>query len=141
MRMQEYILVRAEELTDSQSVTPEVGKRSLPPFDVLDAAHPPFLIIEESQISNAAEVHTHKGDLWFCLEGEVAFTCGGRLIDEKKVSGYDGKELSGSGIEGGTSFTLRKGDWLWIPPGVPHQHGATAPARLIIIKMPAAASA
>lgn len=99
----------------------------------------PFGILEDSAVENAPEIHRREGDLWQCLAGEVTFLVNGELIGATKRAREDGSsnpdELVGERIEDGTTYALRPGDWLWIPPGVPHQHVASATARLVIIKI------
>ena len=131
--MQEYSVIRAEEIQASLEALPTQGKRMLPPFDTLEKA--PLRILEDHMTTNRAEVHLHEGDLWQCLEGEVQFICGGKLLNEK-VSTRNQMEITGSGIEGGEKIVLCAGDWLWIEAGVPHQHAAEETARLIFIKIP-----
>lgn len=110
------------------------GKRSLEPLKSLAKEKDiPLNIVEDNQTVNEPEVHDQANDLWQCIEGEVIFTCGGTMIDPKKVEGKDG-EWKGAGIEGGTDVILKAGDWLWIPAGMPHSHRCETTARLYIIK-------
>jgi mannose-6-phosphate isomerase-like protein (cupin superfamily) len=99
----------------------------------------PLGILEDSAVENAPEVHRHEGDLWQCVEGAVTFVVNGELVGATGRVREDGSpnpdELVGERIEGGTTYTLGPGDWLWIPPGVPHQHTAVGTARLVIIKI------
>lgn len=116
---------------------PRQGKRMLSLPENLTGI--PLGILEDSVVVNAPEIHRREGDLWQCLEGEAIFVVGGELVDIEERTRADGSrnpdELTGAGIEGGTTYTLHRGDWLWIPSGVPHQHSASGTARLIIIKI------
>lgn len=117
------------------------GKRLLEPFASFAINNNlPFKILEDTSVSNEPELHVKEGDLWFCLEGEVDFTCGGSIVNQVNRTKPDGslniKELTGTNIKGGASYHLIVGDWLWIPPGIVHQHIAKETARLIIIKIP-----
>lgn len=122
------------------SKEPTEGKNLLEPFKSLATEkNLPFKILEDSKVKNLAELHFDEGDLWCCIEGEAAFVCGGSLVNPRKKKNPDGaenpKELLADGIEGGKESILKAGDWLWIPPGVPHQHSADF-ARMFIIKVP-----
>ncbi len=97
-------------------------------------------ILEDKDITNDAEVHTHEADLWFCLEGQVTFEIEGALhepvakvLPDKTV---DEREWKSKTIDGGRIVVMNPGDWLWIPAGQPHQHRCTGVARLVIIKIP-----
>ena len=100
----------------------------------------PFKIIEDNNIMNPPELHVQDGDLFFCLEGKIDFVCGGLIIRKENRINPDGtrnhKEQTGIRIRNGQSFKLRQGDWLWIPPNTPHQHGSDGSARVMVIKIP-----
>lgn len=135
------MLVKKEAIDKALASTPVQGKRVLEPINSLVSQGLPFNIIEDHKVSGSeAEVHKTEGDLWCCLEGEIEFTYGGELIDEEFRKNPDGSdnlnELKGTGINNGTKTTLKQGDWLWIPPGQPHQHDASKTGRLVIIKIP-----
>lgn len=82
----------------------------------------PFSIIEDSEVDNLPEIHENEADLWYCLEGEVNFICGGEIINNEIVNGI--------------KYLVKKGDWLYIPAKEAHQHNCVKTARLIIIKIP-----
>lgn len=117
------------------------GKRQLEPLKSLAAEHGlPINVLEDTDVANDAEIHKHEGDLWQCLEGEVIFVYGGEMVDPWVHKSSDGSEnpneLKAKEIRNGTEVILKPGDWLWIPPGQPHQHRASGTARLVIIKIP-----
>ena len=64
-----------------------------------------------------AEVHTTEGDVWYVIDGGCVLATGGSLIAGKEVRPG---QIQGSGISGGTDYKLSKGDFIRIPPGVPH---------------------
>lgn len=139
--MNKAVIVRKEEIFKTLSVQALSGKRLLEPLKSFSAENKfPLNILEDKEISNDAEVHKLEGDLWHCLEGEVTFIHGGELADPVFGHNADGtineNELSAKEISGGEEMIVKKGDWFWIPAGVPHQHSCSGTARLIIIKIP-----
>jgi mannose-6-phosphate isomerase-like protein (cupin superfamily) len=123
--------------------SPTQGKRVLEPLASLAAeSNLPINVVEDTDVINNAEVHMNTGDLWLCLEGEVTFTCGGELVEPWSLKNEDGtenkSELQAEKISGGEDYTVKKGDWLWIPPSVPHTHSSKGTARLMIAKIPKA---
>jgi mannose-6-phosphate isomerase-like protein (cupin superfamily) len=141
--MKKTILIKKEKINKTLDNVPIQGKNLLEPFKTFAIENGlPFKILEDTNIENEAEVHVKEGDLWFCLEGEAEFVCGGELSEKKfrqKENGEDNlDELYADDINGGEKFTLSSGDWLWIPPGEPHKHSAKGTSRLIVIKVPKA---
>lgn len=129
-------LIRHEVIQKTLGHPTVPGKKLLEPLKSLAAENQlPFQILEDSQVTNASEIHEHEGDLWQCLEGEITFICGGKLVNPEKHTKKEG-EWKGSGIEGGTEYVLKYGDWLWIPAGEAHLHKTSGIARMIIIKIP-----
>lgn len=119
---------------------PLQGKNALEPFRSFAEINVlPFLIIEDTDVSNKPEVHKITADLCYCLEGELIFVCGGKISGaqfNKNIQGEpDPNEISGKKIIGGKSIVLKAGDWLWISAGQPHMHKCKSTARLIIIKI------
>jgi len=68
--------------------------------------------------SGGAEMHQHFADNFFVVDGEGTEVTGGKLADMKDTGNG---EPRGSSVVGGTSQVLRKGDYLHIPAGTPHQ--------------------
>ena len=64
-----------------------------------------------------AEAHTTEADVWYVIDGGCVLTVGGSVIDGKEVQPG---QIHGTGITGGTDYKLGKGDFMRIPPGVPH---------------------
>ncbi len=137
------VFVPSNDVQATLAVPATAGKKLLQPFRAFALANNlPFNILEDVNVVNEAEVHIHEGDLWLCLEGEVAFVYGGEMVNpwfKKLADGTeDRREVKAKEIKGGTTSILKPGDWLWIPAGQPHQHNCTGTARLMIIKIPAA---
>ena len=136
------VYISKEQVDEALSHDPQEGKRLLEPLkSIWQSKGSPINILEDHKVSNDAEVHRHEGDLWICLEGEVSFTVGGKMVDPelgKKADGSDHDlEVKAASIEGGEEHTMRKGDILWILAGEPHAHKTDLTARLFIIKVPA----
>lgn len=118
------------------------GKHLLEPLKSLAATQTlPINVLEDCEVvENDAEVHDNEGDLWLCVQGEVRFIVDGKLAEGKLRTLSDGTPRKGEWyapqIKGGREVVLLPGDWLWIPPGQPHQHTCPTMARLMIIKIP-----
>ncbi len=135
------VLVRKEDVEKTLSIPSEQGKRLLEPLKTFAKEHSlPLNILEDNNVENEAEIHTHEDDLWMCLEGEVTFVYGGRMVNpwfKKNADGTeDQKEMKAKEISGGKEVLLKAGDWLYIPAGEPHSHRTKGVARLVIIKIP-----
>ena len=64
-----------------------------------------------------AESHATEADVWYVIDGGCVLTVGGSLVDGKQTSPG---QTQATGITGGTDYKLSKGDFMRIPPGVPH---------------------
>ena len=136
------VFVSRREIDATLAAPATPGKPLLEPLKSIAAANGlPMNILEDREVSNEVEVHRNEGDLWGCLEGEVTFVYGGKMVSPsaKKLpdGGVDDREIKAKEIRGGTEAILKAGDWLWIPAGQPHCHRTDKTARLYIIKIPA----
>lgn len=134
-------VIRKSEIDTTLATPATPGKRLLGPLRSRAMAEQlPLNILEDREVSNEVEVHRHEGDLWQCLEGEVTFVYGGKMVNpwakQLPDGGTDDREIKAKEIAGGAEVVLRPGDWLWIPAGQPHLHKAEGTARLAIIKIP-----
>lgn len=140
--MKKVIHISKEQINETLNTTPTSGKKSLEPFRTFSKANGlPIKIIENHQSkSTEAEIHQNEADLWCCLEGEVKFICGEELIEPWYVKKPDGTndqdEVRGKSIRDGIEYTLKAGEWLWVPAGIPHSDSCIGTARLILIKVP-----
>ena len=75
--------------------------------------------LEYRTATGPAAVHEKEAELFYVIEGSGTLTTGGKLKDEKRTNPTN---LSGSGIDGGQSRTVAKGDFLIVPEGSPHQY-------------------
>ncbi len=116
------------------------GKNLLEPLKSLAIKNNlPVKILEDKEVVNDAEIHIQEGDLWNLIDGKVTFIIGGELVNAWKAlkNGLeDENELRSKEIRNGEEVNLKPGDWLWVPPGQPHQHKTKTSARLFIIKIP-----
>lgn len=64
-----------------------------------------------------SEVHDTETDVFYVMEGSATFVTGGTMVDAKTTSPG---QVRGTGITGGTTHMLTKGDVIVIPKGTPH---------------------
>jgi glc operon protein GlcG len=64
-----------------------------------------------------SEVHELDTDIIYVLDGTATFVTGGKSVDPKLVAA---NEFRGSGVEGGDTRQLAKGDVVIVPKGTPH---------------------
>ena len=77
------------------------------------------LLVSGSHRNGAGQVELHdkETDVLYVTDGEATFVTGGRMIGGKVNK--PGQHL-GTGIEGGETHHLTKGDVIVIPAGTPH---------------------
>jgi mannose-6-phosphate isomerase-like protein (cupin superfamily) len=85
--------------------------------EVLVALPPLRVAAEYRSKPTPASVHEKNIELINVLSGSGTLIMGGMLKDEKR---RDAANLTGSGIEGGRSYALLKGSYIFIPAGMPH---------------------
>src|ERR1700733_3505124 len=73
---------------------------------------------------NEPEVHTHWTHYIQVLSGEATLIYGGTVSHARETGPG---QIRGDAIVGGTTMTVRTGDFLQIPAGMPHQFTATGP--------------
>ena len=81
------------------------------------AVAPYHLSAEYRANPTPASLHEKNNELINVIDGSGSMTVGGTLKDEKR---RDESNLTGSGIEGGKSYALAKGSYIFIPAGTPH---------------------
>jgi glc operon protein GlcG len=64
-----------------------------------------------------AEIHTKDADIVYVLDGTATLVTGGTAVDAKIT---EPDELRGSSVTGGEAHSLKKGDVIVVPAGVPH---------------------
>ena len=95
----------------------------------------PYSAILEYRTAMApAAVHETEAELMYVIDGSGTIVTGGKLTDPKRVNATN---LSGANIEGGTSQTINKGDFLIVPQNSPHQITPSGGAIILMtVKMP-----
>jgi mannose-6-phosphate isomerase-like protein (cupin superfamily) len=68
--------------------------------------------------SGGAEVHAHFDDVMVIEGGAATLVTSGTVIDPKTAANG---ETKGTGIRGGLSRKIAKGDVVYVPAGTPHQ--------------------
>ena len=82
-------------------------------------------------VANAA-VHETEAELFYVIDGAGTLVTGGKLIEERRTNA---ENLSGTGIEGGVSKRVSKGDWILVPAGAPHQYPAVEAGGLTLMSL------
>jgi mannose-6-phosphate isomerase-like protein (cupin superfamily) len=79
-----------------------------------------------------AELHVKETDVLYIIEGDATFVTGGTIIGRHEVRA---EQIGGSGIEGGKTFHLKKGDVITIEAGVPHWFKETSGISYYVVKV------
>ena len=74
-------------------------------------------VLAQRRGAGEAEVHETTNHVFIIVEGEATFVTGGTLVGAKKT---DPGQIRGSGIQGGQTHRLTKGDVITIPAKTPH---------------------
>lgn len=64
-----------------------------------------------------AAVHEKEAEMFYVIDGSATMVTGGKLKDEKRTNP---ENLTGTGIEGGDSRSIAKGDFIMVPENTPH---------------------
>ena len=78
---------------------------------------------QRSDKGNEPEVHMHRTHHIHVISGESALTYGGTVTNARQTGPG---QVRGDGISGGTTITVRAGDFLQIPAGMPHLFNVAA---------------
>jgi mannose-6-phosphate isomerase-like protein (cupin superfamily) len=78
---------------------------------------PPYRVgLEYRTPKGIASVHKNDGEFMLVLEGEGVLVTGGTVVNPKDT----GANVDGDAIDGGTDIRMKKGDWIFVPKGLPH---------------------
>jgi len=64
-----------------------------------------------------AAVHEKEAEMFYVIDGSATLMTGGKLTAETRTNADN---LSGTGIEGGMSRNIAKGDFVIVPENTPH---------------------
>jgi mannose-6-phosphate isomerase-like protein (cupin superfamily) len=84
---------------------------------VMTAGSDHLVIMSRRDWPGEPEVHRDETDIFYVMEGSATFVTGGTVTDGRSTGPG---QIRGSGIHGGQSHTLSKGDVIVIPKGTPH---------------------
>ena len=73
-----------------------------------------------ASVGNAA-LHETEAELFYVIDGSATLVTGGKLTDEKRTNA---ENLTGTGIEGGETRHVAKGDFIMVPDHTPHWFSA-----------------
>jgi mannose-6-phosphate isomerase-like protein (cupin superfamily) len=77
-----------------------------------------LIVIANRGVQRGAEMHDNTNHVFIIADGEAEFVTGGKIVDPKVTAPG---QTRGTGIEGGVSHHLTKGDVITIPAKTPHQ--------------------
>jgi mannose-6-phosphate isomerase-like protein (cupin superfamily) len=91
---------------------------------------PPYSVNLESRVASAnAAVHEKEAEMFYVVDGAGTLVTGGKLTGETRTNADN---LSGTGIEGGTTQHVAKGDFVFVPENTPHQFTAVEGTLLLM---------
>jgi mannose-6-phosphate isomerase-like protein (cupin superfamily) len=85
------------------------------------AAAPYTVNMEYRATVGGAAVHEREAEIFYIIDGTGTLVTGGKLVNETRTNPTN---LSGTGIDGGSSRTVSKGDFILVPEGTPHWFSA-----------------
>src|SRR5579871_3707169 len=68
-----------------------------------------------------AAVHEKEAEMFYVIDGGATLVTGGKLVKESRTNP---ENLTGTGIEGGESRSIAKGDFVIVPENTPHWFSA-----------------
>jgi mannose-6-phosphate isomerase-like protein (cupin superfamily) len=111
------VFYTAQQMKTSLDKAPanDIGESEINLFEHIPDRHAAILLRRTKP--GKAETHTTEADVWYVLDGGCVRVVGGTTIGGKEETPG---QIRGTGITGGTEYKLSKGDFMRIPPGVPH---------------------
>jgi mannose-6-phosphate isomerase-like protein (cupin superfamily) len=88
-----------------------------------------LIVIANRGMQRGAEMHESTNHVFIIQDGEAEFVTGGKMIEPKDIGSG---QTRGTGIEGGVSHHLTKGDVITIPAKTPHQWKDTSKTGSIV---------
>ena len=77
-----------------------------------------LIVIANRGMQRGAEMHDNTNHVFIIMDGEAEFITGGKMVNPKVT---DPGQTRATGVEGGESHHLTKGDVITIPAKTPHQ--------------------
>jgi len=102
--------LQAKAKSDRKGDAPLVVERilQLPPYNAN---------LEYRATVGPASIHEKEAEFFYVIDGSATMVTGGKLQNEKRTNA---ENLTGSGIEGGASRNVGKGDFIVVPENTPH---------------------
>jgi mannose-6-phosphate isomerase-like protein (cupin superfamily) len=97
--------------------------------EVLVAVPPLRIAVEYRGKPTPASLHEKNNELINVIGGSGTLIMGGTLKDEKR---RDASNMTGTGIDGGRSYELLKGSYVFVPAGMPHYFASVGNDGLVI---------
>lgn len=123
------------ELRHAIETAPEAqgGRPGLYTVRLSSKSENPVFGIRRTAAGNA-EVHAEFTDVWYVIEGAATLVTGGNVVGGASTTPGD----QGQSIKGGSSRTMRKGEFAVIPAGIPHWVSSVDGKEFlyIVVKMP-----
>jgi mannose-6-phosphate isomerase-like protein (cupin superfamily) len=89
-------------------------------------------VVEYRVAPTPASVHDNNAEFFYVLEGSGDLILGGALTDAKRTNPAN---QSGTGVTGGDTRKLGKGDFIFVPAGMPHYFSAIGSDGLTVVAL------
>jgi quercetin dioxygenase-like cupin family protein len=102
---------------DVATAVAKLGKNPLESAPILKMG--PYNLNVEHRLAAPAQqasIHDKDAELFYVMDGGATLVTGGKLVEGVQT----GDNWRGKAIEGGTAQKMSKGDFMMVPPGVPH---------------------
>jgi mannose-6-phosphate isomerase-like protein (cupin superfamily) len=77
-------------------------------------------------------IHMREAEILYVISGSGTFVMGGKLVNEVKT---DPNNPTGTSIEGGTTRSVAKGDYMMVPQGTPHWFNAITSGTMVTMSL------
>jgi quercetin dioxygenase-like cupin family protein len=102
---------------DVAAAVAKLGKSQLESAPIFKIG--PYNVNAEHRLAAPAQqasIHDKDAELFYMMDGSATLVTGGKLVDGVQT----GDNWRGKAIDGGTPQKMSKGDFMMVPPGVPH---------------------
>ncbi len=88
---------------------------------------------DEKREGDLNEVHDGSDDIYYVLDGTATLVLGGSLVDAREISPGEWRAKTATD---GQTYTIKKGDLVFVPRGTPHQRTVTGKGfSMILVKI------